>query len=57
MSSRLCNLYAMSYVQVEGAKGQLHEVDTTHLYHGELAGKFLSVNFMSKSLHLNNLAS
>lgn len=47
----------MSYVQVEGAKGQLHEVDTTHLYHGELAGKFLSVNFMSKSLHLNNLAS
>lgn len=32
------------YVQVEGSKGQLHEVDTSHIYHGELAGKWYFVN-------------
>lgn len=31
--------------QVEGTQGQKHNVDTSHIYHGELAGKhkFLAI--------------
>lgn len=33
--------------KVEGAKGQLHDVDTSHIYHGELAGDPKSTVFGS----------